>query len=149
MTTTPATTYRDRLAGHLAQAESWILGAEHDVPELERQLAEAERNLSNSVRQGQASTANVRAVLGDGPDSVAFRSEIDRQVAAYQAATEARVVKATLQAGQQLVETLQAKLANRQTDLHQARALKKRIHLAMQADELPSVVDELEALMED
>lgn len=148
MNTTP-TTYRDRLASHLTQVESWVLGAEQDIPELERRLAEAERNLSNSVRQGQAATANVHAVLGDGPDSVAFRSEIDRQVAAYQAACEARTVKAALQAGQQLVETLQTKLANRRTDLIQAQALRQRVELAMKAEELPSVVDELEALMED
>ncbi|MET7477643.1 hypothetical protein ABZT17_25195 [Streptomyces sp. NPDC005648] len=136
------------LADHLAQADSWVLGAEHDVREFEKQLTEAERHLATTAGQYNAATANIRAIIGSGPDSVTFRGDLDRQVAAYQAATEARAVKATLQAGRQVIDTLKAKLANRRTDLIQAQALRQRIQLAMQADELPTAVDELEALLE-
>jgi hypothetical protein len=146
--TTP-TTHRDQVAAHLAQVDNWILGAEQDVRELERQLAEAERNLAITAGQYRAAAANAHAILDDGPDSVAFRTDLDRQVAAYQVASETRAVKAVLQAGEQAIDTLKAKLANRRTDLLQAKALKQRIQLVMQADELPSVVDELEALLED
>jgi hypothetical protein len=136
------------LADHLALAQNWILGAELDIPELERQLAEAERNLPTTAQQHNAATANVRAILGTGPDSVPFRSETERQVAAYQAVTESRAVKTTLLQAQQAIDVLKAKLANRRTDLMQARSLHQRIELAMQADELPTVMDELETLLE-
>ncbi|MER6374871.1 hypothetical protein ABT255_42415 [Streptomyces mirabilis] len=145
--TTLATTYRDRLAGHLAQVENWILGAEFDVRELERQIAEAEQTLPNAAGQCQAAIASVRALLSDGPDSVAFRSDVDRQVAAYEAVTWKRTTETNWHTAQQAIETLKAKQANAKTTLHQAQALKRRVELAMQADELPTVADELEALL--
>ncbi|MGV9243607.1 hypothetical protein [Streptomyces sp. NPDC003710] len=146
--TTP-TTHRDRLAGHLAQVENWILGAEHDVREFERQLADAERGLPVAAKQTDAAATSARAILGTGPDSVTFRSDIDREVAALEAVTWARATKTNLRTLKQAIDTLEAKLANSRTHLHQAQALKKRLELAMQVDELPSAVDELEALLED
>ncbi|WP_405844644.1 hypothetical protein [Streptomyces sp. NBC_01518] len=136
------------LAEHLAQVDSLVLGAEIDIPEFERQIAEAERNLPNALRQHQAATANVRALLGSGPDSVPFLSEIDRQAAALLAAIEMRGTKTNLRTCQQTIDTLKAKLANRRTDLLQAQALRQRVQLAMQTVELPTFEDELEALME-
>lgn len=147
--TTPATTYRDRLAGHLAQAENWVLGAEFDVCEFEKQIAEAEQNLAQVARVFSMADANSRAVTGDGPDAVSYRSDVDREVAAYHAVTQVRAAKVSWQAAKQGIETLKAKQANSKTALHQAKALKQRIELAIQADELPSAVDELEALLED
>ncbi|GAX52861.1 hypothetical protein [Streptomyces olivochromogenes] len=146
--TTPAT-YRDRLAGHLAQVESWILGAEFDVQEFERQITEAGQHLANATRQFEAATANVHTLLSDGPDSVTFRSDVDRQVATLLATIQLRTTKTNLRTCQQALETLKAKQANAGATLPQAQALKRRIELAMQADELPSIADELEALLED
>ncbi|GGX94758.1 hypothetical protein [Streptomyces anandii] len=145
--TTP-TTHRDRLAGHLAEVENWILGARFDVQDFEKQIAEAERTLPNATNQCEAATASGRAVLGDGLDSVAFRSDIDRQVATCEAVMRIRIAKTNLEAARHAVDVLKAKQANARTTLLQAQALKKRIQLVMEADELPSAVDELEALME-
>ncbi|MET9071771.1 hypothetical protein ABZX95_06200 [Streptomyces sp. NPDC004232] len=147
MTTTPTATYRDRLAGYLAEVENWILGAEFDVQELERQIAEAERNLSHASHLCSMTVASARAVLDGGPDSVTFRTEIDRQFATVEAAMNVRVNRTNVDAHRQAVETLKAKQANARTALHQAQALRQRIELAAQADELPTVADELEALL--
>jgi hypothetical protein len=147
--TTPATTRRDQLAGHLAQAENWVLGAEFDVREFEKQIAEAEQNLAQVARVFSMADANARAITGDGPDAVSFRSDVDREVAAYHAVTQARAAKVNWHAAQQTLDTLKAKQANSKTALLQAQALKQRVQLTMQAEELPSVLDELEALLED
>ncbi|MCH5677934.1 hypothetical protein [Streptomyces gilvus] len=147
MTTTP--TRRDQLAGHLAQAENWVLGAEFDGREFEKQIAEAEQDLAQVARVFSMADANARTVTGDGPDAVSFRSDVDREVAAYHAVTQARAAKVNWLAAQQTLDTLKAKQANSKTALHQAKALRLRIELALQADELPSIVDELEALLED
>jgi hypothetical protein len=136
------------LTDHLAQVDSLALGAEIDIPEFERQIAEAERNLPNALRQHSATTANVRALVGSGPDAVPFLSEIDRQAAALLAAIEMRGTKTNLHACQQALDTLKAKLANRRTDLLQAQALRQRLQLAIQVGALPAIDDELEALME-
>lgn len=141
------TTYRDRLAAHLAQVDNWILGAEFDVQEFERQIAEAERGLSHASHLCSMTVASARAVLDGGPDSVTFRTEIDRQFATVEAAIQVRLGKTNVDAHQQAVETLKAKQANARTTLHQVQALKQRIELAMQAEELPTVTDELEALL--
>ncbi|SEC88197.1 hypothetical protein SAMN05216489_01869 [Streptomyces sp. 3213] len=146
---TPTTTCRDRLVCHLAEVANWILGAEHDVSEFERQLAEADQHLSNATRQCEAAIASARAILSTGPDSVTFRREIDRQVATCEAAILVRVNATNLHATQQALDTLKAKQANAKTTLLQAQALRQRLQLAEQADELPSVTDELEALLED
>ncbi|WP_430378406.1 hypothetical protein [Streptomyces sp. B1-3] len=146
--TTPATAYRHRLARHLAEVENWLLGAQLDAREFERQIARAERTLPNAFNQCEAAVASGRAVLGDGPDSVSFRSDLDRQVATCEAVMRIRVAKTNLDVARQAVDILKAKRANAQTTLLQAQALKKRIQLAMQADELPCVADELEVLLE-
>ncbi|WP_043668332.1 hypothetical protein [Streptomyces xylophagus] len=147
--TTPLSTHRDRLAGHLVQVDNWALGAEFDVREFERQIEEAERNLANAARQFSMADVSARAVLGGGPDSVTFSSDVDRQVAALLAAIEMRANRTNLQAARETLSMLKAKQANAKTTLLQAQALRKRLQLAAEADELPRVTDELEALLED